>query len=299
MKQQIIAEKEERIDKYLKDLYPGFSRKFFINNIKEEKILVNNKKIKPSYILNINDEILIDIEEEKEIILEKKEELLEVIYEDDYIYIINKPLGLVTHPADSYKDYTLVNLLLYNFNQLSNINSKRPGIVHRLDKDTTGLMIICKNDESYLKYQKLFQEHKIEKKYWALVEGKIEKKEDTIDTNIQRSISNKTKMQAGKLGKNAITMYKVLESVNNFSLLEVSILTGRTHQIRAHMQYINHPLYGDVKYGCKSGLKDTFYLISKSLKFNCPFTNKEIYKKISLTNRYKEKLKDLGFKIID
>lgn len=299
MKQQIIAEKEERIDKYLKDLYPGFSRNFFINNIKEEKILVNNKKIKPSYILNINDEILIDIEEEKEIILEKKEELLEVIYEDDYIYIINKPLGLVTHPADSYKDYTLVNLLLYNFNQLSNINSKRPGIVHRLDKDTTGLMIICKNDESYLKYQKLFQEHKIEKKYWALVEGKIEKKEDTIDTNIQRSISNKTKMQAGKLGKNAITMYKVLESVNNFSLLEVSILTGRTHQIRAHMQYINHPLYGDVKYGCKSGLKDTFYLISKSLKFNCPFTNKEIYKKISLTNRYKEKLKDLGFKIID
>lgn len=299
MKQQIIAEKEERIDKYLKDLYPGFSRNFFINNIKEEKILVNNKKIKPSYILNINDEILIDIEEEKEIILEKKEELLEVIYEDDYIYIINKPLGLVTHPADSYKDYTLVNLLLYNFNQLSNINSKRPGIVHRLDKDTTGLMIICKNDESYLKYQQLFQEHKIEKKYWALVEGKIEKKEDTIDTNIQRSISNKTKMQAGKLGKNAITMYKVLESVNNFSLLEVSILTGRTHQIRAHMQYINHPLYGDVKYGCKSGLKDTFYLISKSLKFNCPFTNKEIYKKISLTNRYKEKLKDLGFKIID
>lgn len=299
MKEIIKANKSERIDKYLKDIYPNYSRNFFINNIKDEKILVNDKKIKPSYNLNINDIISIDILENKEVILEEKQEDLEVVYEDEYIAIINKPLGLVSHPADSYKEHTLVNLLLYNFKSLSNINSKRPGIVHRLDKDTSGLMIICKTDESYLKYQKLFQKHKIEKKYWTLVEGSIDKKEDTIDTYIKRSESNKTKMQAGKVGKKAITMYKVLETTNNFSLLEVSILTGRTHQIRAHMQYINHPLYGDIKYGCKSGLKDTFYLISKSLKFNCPFTNNLIYKKIPLTERFKQKLKDLGFKILD
>lgn len=259
-----------RIDKYLaslgrRDLYSrSFIDKLLINNL----ITVNGKIAKKSEILNGNEEIIVKIPlpEEKNIVPENID--LDIAYEDNDIAIINKPAGMVVHPAPGHYKGTLVNALIYHFGKLSNMNTPggrnsktgfitppkfRPGIVHRLDKDTSGLMIIAKNDYVHSLLKKLFENHKIQKVYLALTMGTLSEKEGTIKTFYGRNPKNKQKMSVRQLaeGKVAITHYKVVKSFPGFDLTKVYLETGRTHQIRVHFSYIHHPIMGDKIYSSK------------------------------------------------
>jgi len=243
-----------RIDKYLaslgrKDLYSrSFIDKLLINNL----ITINGKIARKSEILNGNEEIIVKIPltEEKNIVPEDID--LDIAYEDNDIAIINKPAGMVVHPAPGHYKGTLVNALIYHFKKLSNLNTSfRQGIVHRLDKDTSGLMIIAKNDYVHSLLKKLFENHKIQKVYLALTMGTLSEQEGTIKTFYGRNPKNKQKMSVRPEGKVAITHYKVLKSFPGFDLTKVYLETGRTHQIRVHFSYIHHPIMGDKIYSSK------------------------------------------------
>ena len=239
-----------RIDKYLNDLLPDLSRSFIQKLLKNGNILVNNAPIKPNYKVKLNDTINIDIPEPIKANIEAENLDLSIIYEDDDVLIVDKPKNMVVHPAPGHYTGTLVNGLMYHCkDNLSNINGVlRPGIVHRIDKDTTGCLIVCKNDVSHNFIANQLFEHSINRIYVGIVCGNLPDEEGVIDAPMGRDIRDRKKMSINESGKRAITHYKVLKRFKNYNYVEFKLETGRTHQIRVHMASINHPLLGDEIY---------------------------------------------------
>ena len=265
----------ERLDKYLQTNL-NISRSQIKKYIKSGEVLVNNNKVKSGYILKNEDEIYIKYEDE--FLLEPEKIDFKILYEDEDIAIISKPQDLVVHPGAGNDKNTLVNGLLYRFDKLAETAEEfRPGIVHRLDKDTSGLMIIAKTNEAYEVLVDDFKNSNIYKEYLAIVEGNIEN-DGLVDEPIGRDPRNRVKMAVVyDNSKKALTEYKVLKNFDNYSLLLVHILTGRTHQIRVHMNYIGHPVVGDLVYGHKNKYKiDKQLLHAYKLKFKHPITKKEL-----------------------
>lgn len=252
MENLIVSTKEEgiRIDKYISLKLENISRANIQRMIENGDILVNDKKIKASYKIEANDNIKITIEEPKESHLEAEDIPLDIVYEDDDIVVVNKQKGLVVHPGNGNPNGTLVNAIMAHCkDSLSGIGGElRPGIVHRIDKDTSGLLIIAKNDFSHLNLSEQIKNHEVKKTYLALVRGRIKEQEATINMPIARDEKNRLKMAVDKNGKNAVTHFKVLKKYENYTFLEVNIETGRTHQIRVHLSKIGFPLVGDEVY---------------------------------------------------
>ena len=249
---KIIAYENIRLDKYISDEFEEIPREKIKKFIKDEKIKVNNRVKKPSYKLEIDDEIYIDDElfEVPEILAEPMD--LNIIYENDEYAILDKDSNLIVHPAGSIVTGTLVNGLLdkYGYDGLSHIGGDdRPGIVHRLDKDTTGLMVIAKNNESYKYLKALFEKRLVDKEYLAIVHGNFDQNKGTIETFMDRDPHNPRKMAVTNSGRDAISHYEVIKETDGYALVKIKIVTGRTHQIRVHMTHINHPLVGDPVYG--------------------------------------------------
>lgn len=244
-------EKNERFDKVVFSHLKDLTRSHIKTLIDNGKILLNNKQVKSGEKVKINQIISYDFEDVKPLLDVKAEDIpFEIIYEDEYLLVINKPQGLVVHPCSSTKDGTLVNGLLYRVKDLSGINGiLRPGIVHRLDKNTSGLMLVAKNDFSHMILAEQIKNKICKRKYLALCCGNFKDDEGEIKTYIQRSKTDRKKMAVSNTGKLAITDYKVITRYTNKTLVEFCLQTGRTHQIRVHCKEINHPIVGDDVYG--------------------------------------------------
>lgn len=242
-----------RIDKYLSMMIEGKSRSFLQGLIDEEKVLINGKAIKSNYKLKKGDVIEVTLPEPIELDVKAEKIAINIVYEDEDVIVVNKEKGMVVHPAPGNYTGTLVNALLYHCKDLSGINGViRPGIVHRIDKDTSGILVIAKNDEAHNFLAAQFKEHSIKREYYALVEGKFSKMEGTIDKPLGRHKKERIKMAIVEDGRRAVTHYNVLEQYNKgVSLVKCTLETGRTHQIRVHMSSIGHPLVGDLVYGSK------------------------------------------------
>lgn len=300
MKNIIISNPNQRLDKFLSEKLPNLTRTYIQKLIKNGDILVNNKKVNAHYKTKIDDKVQINIPKPKKTQAKPEKIPLDIIHEDKNILVINKPAGLVVHPAPSgHKTGTLVNAILHHCKDLSGISGElRPGIVHRLDKNTSGLLIIAKNDKAHQDLSNQIKNRKVKKIYWALIKGKISPKEGSIEAPIGRSAKNRKKMDIkwSKKGKYALTHYKVLKEFADCSLLEIQIITGRTHQIRVHLSAINHPIIGDTEYGnpkinkifAEKGLKRQF-LHAKELSFKKPGTGK----KVTFSSELPKELKNL------
>ena len=269
----IVEEENIRIDTYLSNKL-DISRSKIQKLIDEEKVTVNGKVIKSNYKTKLNDEIEIDDELDFDISVEPVEIPLDIVYEDEYLMIINKPSGLVVHPAPGHYDDTLVNGLLFYLNKDKTKNI-RPGIVHRLDKDTSGLMVVAKDEKTMELLSEMISKKEVERKYLAIVDGVIKENTATIDAPIGRDPSNRQKMAINPTGKHAITHIKVIERFKNNTFIECLLDTGRTHQIRVHLSYINHRVTNDPVYG--EGDEFGQMLHSYSIKFIHPITKKELY----------------------
>ena len=290
-----VFEEDMRIDKYLVSVYDDISRSALQNMIKNGEVLVNEKNIKPNYILNDGDSIEVYFKEAVSSVLKPEDIKLDIVYEDSDIIVVNKPSGMVVHPAVGNKEGTLVNALLYHCKDLSGINGEtRPGIVHRIDKDTSGLLVACKNDFSHKRLSDEFKDKVVKKIYYAIVVGVIPHNVGVIDAPIGRDLQNRQKMAINEVGKNAITHFKVLERFKNHTLVEVRLETGRTHQIRVHMQYIGYPIAGDPIYGVKKEVSEHGqFLHAKSLAFYHPRTNEWMEFNSSLPSYFNDFLDEL------
>ena len=243
---------DERLDKFLSAVLPDQSRSYLQKMIKDGSVLVNGKAQKASYRMEDQDEVLVDLPELKEPEIEAENIPLDILYEDDDLLMVNKPKGMVVHPSAGHLTGTLVNAVMYHCKDcLSGINGvMRPGIVHRIDMDMTGVLVICKNDKAHNHVAAQLKEHSITRKYRAIVHGVIKEEEGTVDASIGRHPVERKKMAAGvKNGKRAVTHYRVLQRFRNHTYIECQLETGRTHQIRVHMASIGHPLLGDTVYG--------------------------------------------------
>lgn len=254
-KTKIIISNEEaniRIDKLIRNLCPDISRNYIQTIIKDGKVSVNGKLVKPSYSTKENDEIIIETIEAKPLEIEKENIPLDILFEDESILIVNKPKGMVVHPAAGHYSGTLVNALMYHCEtSLSDINGiLRPGIVHRIDKNTTGALIVCKNNKAHHFISEQLKNHSINRRYIGIVKGNVKNQEGKIEAAIGRDRNNRLRMAIDEVnGKNAVTHYKVLEYLDGATLMEFRLETGRTHQIRVHMSSIGHSLLGDSLYG--------------------------------------------------
>lgn len=252
-------DKDKRIDKFISDQLEDYTRSYIQKLIKEDLVFVNDHNVKANYKLSTDDHILIKMPPPQVIEVIAENIPLNIIYEDDEIIIINKEKGMVVHPANGHYTGTLVNALLYHYkDQLSSIGGKlRPGIVHRLDMDTTGVLIVCKNDESHIKIARQLKNQTVTRKYNAIVYNAFNKEEGTIDAPIGRHPINRKRMSINHdNGKEAVTHYKLIDNLSdNLAHVECSLETGRTHQIRVHMASILHPLVGDEVYGHKNKKK--------------------------------------------
>ena len=282
MKQLVVKKvNNERIDSYLSKI-EDMSRVKVQRLIDEEKILVNGKKVKVSYKVQENDKIIIEEEIPKQVEVKAENIPLDIIYEDNDIIVINKPKGMVVHPANGNYEGTLVNAVMAICkDSLSGIGGKiRPGIVHRLDKDTSGIIIVAKNDKAHINVSEQIKNHEVEKTYIALVRGLVKENEATIKMPIARSKTDRKKMAVDKNGKEATTSFKVLKRYpkNNVTLLEIKIETGRTHQIRVHLSKIGYPIIGDNVYsnGKNEWNVEGQMLHAKRLKFRHPISNKKM-----------------------
>lgn len=259
MTHQITVDAEQsglRLDKYLSDNLKDVTRSHIQKWIEEGHVLVNDKVVKSKYKLKSDDVIVVTVPEVKEVAIVPTEMSLDIVYEDEDILIINKPVGMVVHPAPGHYTDTLVNGIMYHCkDQLSGINGElRPGIVHRIDKDTTGLLVICKNDTAHVDLAQQLKEHSIDRVYEAIVYNNIKDDKGTVEGPIGRSQRDRKKMAINyKNGKEATTHYQVIERLRDgFNHIELRLETGRTHQIRVHMTKIGHPLLGDSLYGPKN-----------------------------------------------
>ncbi len=291
----IVKEEEQgnRIDSYLTKQKEDFSRVAIQRLIEEKKILVNNKPTKASYKIQKDDKITVEKEEPKEVEIKAQNIPIEVIYEDKDIIVVNKPKGMVVHPANGNPDGTLVNSLMSICkDSLSGIGGEiRPGIVHRIDKDTSGILIVAKNDKAHINLSGQIKNHEVKKTYIAMVRGIVKEKEATIKMPIGRSTKDRKKMSVTKNGKEAITHFKVIERYpkHNCTLLEVKIETGRTHQIRVHLAEIGYPIIGDMVYsnGKNEWGIEGQCLHAKSLVFRHPTTGKEMFLEAELPEYFK------------
>ena len=249
---EIQENQQMRLDKYLAEQFPEQTRSYLQKLIKEGQVLVNGKTVKSGYQLSKGDEVSVTIPEPKELDVEPQKMDLDIVYEDEDVILINKPKGMVVHPAPGHTTDTLVNGLLYHCkDNLSGINGvARPGIVHRIDRDTTGIIIVCKNDMSHNSIAAQLKEHSINRRYRALVHGNLKEDTGTVEGPIGRHPVDRKKMAINERnGKPAVTHFTVLERFGNYTLIECKLETGRTHQIRVHMTSIGHHLVGDEVYG--------------------------------------------------
>jgi 23S rRNA pseudouridine1911/1915/1917 synthase len=254
LKELFIVESQEgeRIDRYLAEAMPDRSRSYVQKLIKTENVVVNGEPVKASYRLLIGDRLEITVPDAREPEIEAEEIPLNILYEDSDIIIVNKPKQMVVHPAPGHLSGTLVNALMYHCRQeLSGINGMlRPGIVHRIDMDTTGSLVVCKNDKAHQSLAEQLKEHSIRRIYVAVVHGNLKADSGTVDAPIGRHPTERKRMSVhAKNGKRAVTHYKVLERFGAFTFIQCELETGRTHQIRVHMASIGHPLLGDAVYG--------------------------------------------------
>lgn len=294
---KIIVNKDiegERLDKAAA-LKSGISRGIIQEMIDDGHVLVNGKSEKNKYILKQNDSIEIIRRKPKSLELEAKDLNIEVVYEDEDVAVVYKPEGMVVHPANGNNEGTLVNGLLYEMDLNDTINDvKRPGIVHRIDKDTSGLLMIAKNDLALKSLSSQLKEHSCNRIYVALVYGEIAENKGRIEAPIGRDPQDRKKMAIVAGGKEAVTNFKVLERFKGFTLIECKLETGRTHQIRVHMKYIGHPLVGDKEYGPKRIIGDTGqFLHAKTIGFKHPRTGKYMEFSHELPSYFIDKLTEL------
>ena len=305
MKEYIVSQEEKgkRLDTYIPSVDTDITRTSAQRLIEDGNILVNGKNAKVSYKIQENDKISVEIPEPKQIELKAQNIPIEIVYEDSDIIVVNKPKGMVVHPANGNPDGTLVNAIMAICkDSLSGIGGEiRPGIVHRIDKDTSGLLIVAKNDNAHVKMSEQIKNHEVKKTYIALVRGVFKENEATIDMPIGRSTSDRKKMAINKNGKNAITHIKVLKRFDKYTLLKVNIETGRTHQIRVHLSHIGYPSVGDYAY---SNGKNEFDVVgqclhAQKLEFKHPITQKDMCLEAELPQYFKDildKLKDREIK---
>ena len=297
MKYFEVENENKRIDAYLSEKLEDTSRVAIQRLITNGKVLVNGKTIKASYKVQTGDKIEVEEEVPVEVSLKAQDIPLDIIYEDNDMIVVNKPKGMVVHPANGNPDGTLVNAIMAICkDSLSGIGGEiRPGIVHRLDKDTSGIIIVAKNDKAHINLSEQIKDHKVKKTYIALVRGIVKENEATISMPIGRSEKDRKKMAVTKKGKEAITHFKVLQRYDKYTLLRVNIETGRTHQIRVHLSQIGYPIVGDEVY---SNGKNEWNikgqcLHAKSLEFTHPITGEKMYLEAKLPEYFENILKDL------
>ena len=289
---KVDTEVNSRLDSYLSEKLE-LSRSKVQKLIKENLVTVNGKNVNGSYQVKLNDEIEVNDDLNYEINVEPENIELDIVYEDDDLLVINKKSGMVVHPAPGHYTGTLVNALLYRFNLTSGENH-RPGIVHRLDKDTSGLMLVAKNEWTHEKLSEMISKKEVARHYLAIVSGLIKHDTGTIDAPIGRDPEDRQKMTVtDKNAKDAITHFKVLEQFKQNTLIECILETGRTHQIRVHLAYINHPVVNDPAYGKGKATDFGQMLHSKSIKFKHPRTGKEIFFEIDPPKEFTDKLEEL------
>ena len=273
----VSDEKDIRIDKYLANIL-DYSREYIGKLIDSKLVLVNEKVVKASYKVSLNDEIVIHDEEmkiETNILPVKMD--LDIVYEDEYLMVINKPSGLVVHPGNGNYNNTLVNGLMYYTNSLSNVGGNvRPGIVHRIDKDTSGLLLIAKTNQVHELLAADFKNKRIKREYIALLDGVFKGGSATIDAPIGRDKFNSERMAVLEGGKNAVTHMKVIKRYDKYTLVSCILETGRTHQIRVHMAYIGYPIFNDPVYSKKEATSFGQFLHSYKMNFVHPITKKEM-----------------------
>ena len=288
----VIDNEGLRLDSYLAQEL-NLSRSKVQKLIKDGKVIINGKEASSSYSVKLNDEIMVNVEMDYEINVEAENIPLDIIYEDEDLIIINKKSGMVVHPAPGHYTGTLVNALLYKYGELAG-EKFRPGIVHRLDKDTSGLMIVAKNEEMLEKLSTMISEKQVERKYLAIINGVIKHDTGTIDAPIGRDLNNRQKMAVTEINsKDAITHFTVLERFENNTLIECKLETGRTHQIRVHLGYIGFPVNNDPLYGKGKCSEFGQMLHSYSIKFNHPRTGKELFYTIEAPKEFNDKINEL------
>lgn len=285
--------KNKRLDTFLAENLDGKSRSFIQGLIEKEEVLVNSNIKKSNYKLRIADEVQVNIPDPTHVNIEPEDIPIDIIYEDSDVIVVNKPQGMVVHPAPGNYEGTLVNALLNHCSDLSGINGvARPGIVHRIDKDTSGILVVAKNDNAHNKLSEQFKEHSITRVYLALVEGIIKEDEGTIDAPLARHPKERIKIAIVPSGRRAVTHYKVIKRFKEYTLVQCKLETGRTHQIRVHMCHIGHPLVGDPVYGYK---KQKFnlegqMLYAQKLGFIHPKTNDYIEFQCDIPSYFKNVL---------
>ncbi len=282
---------KQRLDNYMSEyIYKDKSRSFSQNLIKKGLVLVNNQHVKTGYMLRNGDTISIEEHEPVGLDLAPVDLNLDIVYEDEDLAVINKPQGLVVHPASSYKDTTLVHGLLYQMEQLSDINGViRPGIVHRIDKDTSGLLVVAKNDKSHQVLSNMLKGHQIRRTYIAIVYGSFNESKAKIDAPIGRNPKNRLKMAVVADGRPAVTHFEVLKQFDKYAIIKCELETGRTHQIRVHLAYINHPILGDPIYGPKKVYGHTGqFLHAYQLEFDHPIKKEHMTFKVDMPNEFYE-----------
>lgn len=278
---------KQRLDVFLESTLGNFSRSHYKKSIENGEVLVNGKKVKAGHFLKLGDKVTVSVQPPKQLNLAAQDIALDIIYEDNDLAVINKPQGMVVHPAAGNFEGTLVNALLFNIKNLSGINGVvRPGIVHRLDKDTSGLIIVAKNDRAHVSLSRQIQTKECKRFYMALVHGKLKNQSGVVTSYISRDKKNRLKMAVNfnQEGKFAETHYKVVKEFDKFSLCEFELKTGRTHQIRVHATYLGHSVVGDKLYG---NVPDKFHLKGQllhayKLLFRQPSTNEHLEFRVPL-----------------
>lgn len=274
MKEYIITDQTGRLDKVISELDSSISRSRAKKLIDEQHLKVNGEPVKPKYQVKSGDKIQVDSVQPTPISLEPENIPLDIVYEDDDVIVVNKPQGMVVHPSPGHPDHTLVNALLYH-SPLSTINGEfRPGIVHRIDKDTSGLLMVAKNDKAHQFFSQQLKAQKNLRKYVALVHGRIKEDSGVVNAPIGRSPKDRKKQAVVSDGRSAITHFEVLERFADYTLVACRLETGRTHQIRVHMKYIGHPIVGDPLYGPRKTIRGNGqFLHAQELGFEHPRTH--------------------------
>ena len=294
MKETVVEMQNGRLDKVCSEIFSDYSRSQIKQLLDGGNITVNGKTEKAKYKVKSGDLIRLEEPETKTLELRPENIPLDIVYEDDDVIVINKPQGMVVHPAPGHDEHTLVNALLYHC-PLSTINGTfRPGIVHRIDKDTSGLLMVAKNDKSHRYLAKQLKDKTNIREYVALVHGRIAEDEGTINAPIGRSLKDRKKQAVVKDGRNAVTHFEVLKRYRDYTLVKCILETGRTHQIRVHMKYIGHPLVGDPLYGPKKTIKGNGqFLHAGKLGFVHPTTGKLLVFEAPLPKIFQECLEKL------
>lgn len=294
MSDYVITDQTGRIDKVLTTLEPEITRSQLKNLINDGHVTVNGQAVKPKYKVQAGDKISLVKPEPQSLELTPENIPLDIVYEDDDVIVVNKPQGMVVHPAPGHPNHTLVNALLYH-SPLSTINGTfRPGIVHRIDKDTSGLLMVAKNDLAHQSLAEQLRNKTNKREYLALVYGQIKEDEGTIDAPLGRNPQDRKKQAVVKSGRHAVTHFKVMKRYDNFTLVKCILETGRTHQIRVHMKYIGHPLVGDPLYGPRKVIgKDGQFLHAALLGFKHPRTGEEMVFEAPLPENFQKMLDKL------